>query len=681
MKQTRRCLALLLCALLALALFCPASAVYDDDSAYDGDYPEVYKSAYAEGYALGQADFAVDFVSGRRDEANSPEWPDKLWDNGTREEIAHFHGLIGGYYDGYTDAYDAAFGAEYQAGYDEGYALGLADGADDAANDDYDKREHFPGWGMDYSLLNAAEARQKGAQEGYFDGYYEAYYAAERAAVKAEQAKILQSLGGAPGEINVRLNDRCVPFPDAFPFAENGSTLVPVRAIMESLGAAVVYDANTKQVTLAKEDTTIVLTLDSKEVTVTRGGVTETQELPAAAAARANRTYVPLRFISETLGYDVLWDPAFYAVVILDRETLTADMDGRFSAVNAWLAEDLRRLEAPHISRADGKLDSEVFDSISGNEKASVTSSLTLHTGKGTFALDGSIDFSGILKLSAVQAFLEEVTDERTRENVLSALGQKQPFHAKYTADGGCYVSSPLLPVLYGSLYGTSGRGGEDTWYYLGSQGDAEALLPQVTGIGALLYENARTEAESATAWHTGAYGDTAQLPRTNFFLYETLQKNAAAWEVLAGDAAAQTKGTTQTWHMDGDTVQRFFTLLGEDFSPLETRFAEMFPVFDIVLSRLGGEAFTGTGNIIASEYPGFQLTWTADGNGKGGRWALTFKLKNIVSAALSAQSTYETTAKEPDLTLPGKDKIIDLSDDTAIMPDYYNIYRNGLKQ
>lgn len=90
---------------------------------------------------------------------------------------------------------------------------------------------------------------------------------------------------------------------DAAPFidAEAGRTLVPVRFVSEALGANVVWDPETRQVTITDEDKEIVLTIGSTEVQV--NGVKQT--IDCAPMLLPGRTFVPLRFVSETLKAEV----------------------------------------------------------------------------------------------------------------------------------------------------------------------------------------------------------------------------------------------------------------------------------------------------------------------------------------------------------------------------------------
>jgi len=87
-------------------------------------------------------------------------------------------------------------------------------------------------------------------------------------------------------------------------YIKGGRTIIPVRAITEGLGATVVWNPETKSVTISKDGIEIDLTMGSSTVLV--NGVE--QQIDAKAEITNSRTYVPLRFIAETFGLITNWD-------------------------------------------------------------------------------------------------------------------------------------------------------------------------------------------------------------------------------------------------------------------------------------------------------------------------------------------------------------------------------------
>lgn len=91
---------------------------------------------------------------------------------------------------------------------------------------------------------------------------------------------------------------------DVPPVIKEGRTLIPVRAIMNGLGADVQWDQETNTVTITRDDVTIVLNLETGDTAVNGESIT----LDVPAQVLSNRTFVPLRFIAQTLGEKVSYN-------------------------------------------------------------------------------------------------------------------------------------------------------------------------------------------------------------------------------------------------------------------------------------------------------------------------------------------------------------------------------------
>ncbi|MEK4700651.1 copper amine oxidase N-terminal domain-containing protein [Solibacillus sp. FSL R7-0668] len=97
---------------------------------------------------------------------------------------------------------------------------------------------------------------------------------------------------------------------------KKGTTLVPMRAIFEDLGATVEYDKNTKKITAYKDSKIISLTVGNKTAYVTENGTGNSISLSHPAESYKNTTMVPLRFIAESLGAITEWDSVLQQVKI-----------------------------------------------------------------------------------------------------------------------------------------------------------------------------------------------------------------------------------------------------------------------------------------------------------------------------------------------------------------------------
>lgn len=156
----------------------------------------------------------------------------------------------------------------------------------------------------------------------------------DTAALPAGEEAVLH-YGGVPGQINILLNGQCIAFPDAVPESRGGRTMVPLRAAMEAMGAAVTYDAATNSAVVTGETVHFRHVIGTREIVLPGG---ETMEMDVASYAENGRTMVPVRFFSQVLGFDVFWDNECRMVYLLDRAAVTAALDEPFGVLNAWLA-------------------------------------------------------------------------------------------------------------------------------------------------------------------------------------------------------------------------------------------------------------------------------------------------------------------------------------------------------
>ncbi len=89
---------------------------------------------------------------------------------------------------------------------------------------------------------------------------------------------------------------------EAAPFVnENDRTMVPVRVISETFGAEVGWDDPTQTVTVTSGETVLKLVIGSNTA-ILNGNEVAMDSVPTLVNAR---TFVPLRFIGEALGYNI----------------------------------------------------------------------------------------------------------------------------------------------------------------------------------------------------------------------------------------------------------------------------------------------------------------------------------------------------------------------------------------
>lgn len=110
------------------------------------------------------------------------------------------------------------------------------------------------------------------------------------------------SFASADVPMSIYVNNKKVDFDEQKPYIDNHNrTQVPVRFLTEKLGAVVSWDGKIKRVTIKKDDLTILLDIDSNNAYL-NGKVIK---MDTNAVLQNNRTVVPLRFVSESFGFDV----------------------------------------------------------------------------------------------------------------------------------------------------------------------------------------------------------------------------------------------------------------------------------------------------------------------------------------------------------------------------------------
>ncbi|MDP9750768.1 stalk domain-containing protein [Thermoanaerobacter pentosaceus] len=114
---------------------------------------------------------------------------------------------------------------------------------------------------------------------------------------------ILIPISAQAANITIAINGQNVVF-EQKPVIKNGTTLVPMRAFFETLGARVNWEENTRTVTAFRDGTTVQLIIGYKMAKVNG----KNYELIVAPQIINSYTYVPLRFVGEVLGYEVIYE-------------------------------------------------------------------------------------------------------------------------------------------------------------------------------------------------------------------------------------------------------------------------------------------------------------------------------------------------------------------------------------
>lgn len=129
-------------------------------------------------------------------------------------------------------------------------------------------------------------------------------YSQEPVTVKLQIGVPTMSVGNNKQEID--------PGRGTVPVKKNDRTLLPIRAVVEAFGATVMWDEMEEKVTVYRGNTTIELWIDSTVAMVNN----KSYVMDVAPIVINDRTFMPLRFIAESLGLTVGWNEANQTVTI-----------------------------------------------------------------------------------------------------------------------------------------------------------------------------------------------------------------------------------------------------------------------------------------------------------------------------------------------------------------------------
>ena len=447
---------------------------------------------------------------------------------------------------------------------------------------------------------------------------------AEEAQSRADAIKT--ALGGVPGQIGVMVNGEYVKFPDAVPEVTGGRTMVPVRAIVEALDGEA--DMAGGKVTCKANDTSLTFTPGSSEVLVEYTG----GELPGdgqifpmdcAPYIKGGRTYVPVRFLGEILGYEVGWDGQFQTAVLLDRDELAARYDEHFTIMNRVQANRGLTMEEGRNYKADvkGNLTVTAFDTLNGNQtyKADLSASQILNSEAANAKLS--------LKLSDnLRTMLKDSTsnDPEVRERLDLVLDALEDLELIVTEKGLGWLHAAALDEAAGE---------KNVWLGLDLGAEWGQLAFAQTGdatMGSVLA--AMIDVDSVESLPT-TVSPAAQL------LYE-----------LYGDHKFTTSGGVSTRTIGLDDLLALYKDMGlteADLAEAKAAIQE-FSITMKVDSKGGVTMACAMQTAALDGVPGLKLTMDVKQDSGNAAISMTLHIANIGEGRLTLTQTWSTTSGKP---------------------------------
>ncbi len=364
------------------------------------------------------------------------------------------------------------------------------------------------------------------------------------------------ALGGTPGRINVIVNEGpCISFPDAVPELRSNRTMVPMRAAMESIGATVDYDAETRTAIVESEAVSFRHVIGTDLITLKDGS---TVRMDVSSYIQQGRTMVPLRFFSQVLGYSVQWDGEHRMVFLLDEAYWAEKIDGNCTLLNAWVKN----------------LPSSDWDPA---KNLKFTSAMTGKLTDGTEALPFSMNAEAVLGKKGLSASFSG--DLGQLSDVLSAVlsqqaGKQIPvdpaFKGELRFGEGLYLTSSVTDTLFQTV-----RGLQKNPVWIHSDADLPAFNTTASS----------RDNGDATFGQRVFRAMTAQQSNSFFTDWEALCTAAQNIPLVFGDASVRRSGSDLLVHVDPKSLMQQLGLSSAEMSGID---ADLFTM-DLTLHADGG--------------------------------------------------------------------------------------------
>lgn len=466
-----------------------------------------------------------------------------------------------------------------------------------------------------------------------------------------------------PDGINVTLNGEFLTLDGVEPVAVENRTMVPVRAFLETLGAEVDYKDGVISVKLENGDS-MEMRMDSTVLVRTVGDKINEIEMGVAPYARDGRVFIPARFAGEAMGLDVAWDSDYHVAHFTDWEKIAAEVDGRFTVLNALLGAEPAKLD-PAKTYALNASTSGAATLYGETERENGTAKLE-GTAKGLIQ-GGKLDLTYGVKLDL--GGMREMLTARMGEEELALLELLSDFRVQLRGDlgeGMLYLKGNKLDQLPESPIPGN------TWISmdLGQGLDMESIYEEVY---------AGLEAERSTIGQTlvGVYGYRSYA-YGGFPPCQNVWGQADLVDLFFGDKnfKTSTAGNTTTYTLKMDAAKlavRYREIMGDELEEVNGQM-----ILDVLTGGLKADyQFTARlrdGKLMDNSLSGeirlpasvtgsmpVAFSFAMSGDGMRASWSYTFKGDYIGKLEMKTDiKLTETTQTVPTAPAAGE-KVVDM--------------------
>lgn len=365
-----------------------------------------------------------------------------------------------------------------------------------------------------------------------------------------------------PVGVSVQVNGENVTFPNASPAVINGRTMVPMRAVLETLGAAVDYDGGTKTVKAKLGDVSLTHVIGTNTIEMAGG---EKLTMDTVSSVKNGSTLVPLRFFSQALNYEVYWDEGARTAVVIDKNALIEEIDKSFTILNGL---QTRQDQAPDGNLAiemDFSGEAKLLDSINGGQTLPFSMKMSALYGPEAMNMEGTMDLSLLAMLMGAEDEEEAILKDLSFKMIcgesmwmqMPALTSMLVQEGAEVPENGVWLKTADVPALstMGMNAGATTIGG--VLYALAEMADAEVPVN--------IYEDLTKAAQLMT----GLIGDETFIKNGEDYAWELDEaRSAALADALGTSAASFPFAMEMTVKADGSST--FSMKLSIDRAPLD---------------------------------------------------------------------------------------------------------------
>jgi len=454
--------------------------------------------------------------------------------------------------------------------------------------------------------------------------------------------------------IQVVYDGNYIVFKDAAPKIVNGRTMVPFRQILEDMGTVVSYDNQTKVVSAQKGNMSFSFKIGGSDITINDGTATTIRKMDVVpfVDSKTNRTYVPARFMAETLGYSVGWDNINKTVVINDFEKLFANADEDFSIMNYMISTDL---DLEKTYQSTGNFDLSYLIAPGADQMA-----FNIAGDLDAIQYKTDADMTMHLSIEADDSISQLPPEEQASAQAMMDMLKDLNFKIKMDgSEGIMYMNSAMFSMTDPTIT-------ENTWIKMDMFKTYDEMGIDMRGLMKM------SEEKTSIGDMLIAYANT--IPVTNADSYVTAKASYEFLKNLIGDDAfkKQVSGSSATYTLSIGSAEvgaalaktaltQGAAMSAADIQEMVTALDESNVDMDLVIKTKSDKlaSYTLSGG---ADYEGGSFALDIAGTSYDTDMTFEFTMAEMLEMTMSMQVKMEETSKKVDLTLPADAKIVDYS-------------------